>query len=142
MGVVRPVRAGVVRVQLCHDKLANTSWPTNSGNYATMQIATAMWHHDLVTPEEALTEALAALADTSPDADEKRSLRAAAALYQLAKQGKRGWQADLVRQTGISRETIRRHVEDERIRRGEIPPTERYLKAQEAQARKRARRES
>jgi hypothetical protein len=101
-----------------------------------------MWHHDLVTPEEALTEVLAALADTSPEADERRDLRAAAALYQLAKQGKRGWQADLVRQTGISRETIRRHVEDERIRRGEIPPTERYLKAQAAQARKRARRES
>jgi hypothetical protein len=107
-----------------------------------MLLATAMWHHDFVTPEEAMTEVLAALADTSPEADEQRGLRTAAALYELSKNGKRGWQANLVRKTGVSRETIRRYVEDERIRRGEIPPTERYLKAQEALARKRARRES
>jgi hypothetical protein len=98
-----------------------------------------MWHHDFVTPEEAMTELLAALAATSPEADEQRGLRIAAAMYEVSSLGKRGWQADLVRRTGLSRETIRRYVEDERIRRGEIPPTPRYLRAQAALARKKAR---
>lgn len=102
-------------------------------------LATVVWHHDLVTPEEAMTELLAALAETTPEAEEQRNLRISAAFYEVAQHGKRGWQADLVRQTGLSRETIRRHVEDERIRRGEIEPTRRYLEAQAALARKRAR---
>lgn len=80
-----------------------------------------------------MTELLAALADTSPDAEEQRSRRIAAAFYAAAEavNRKRGWQAELVRETGLTRETIRRYIEDERIRRGEIPPTPRYLKAQE-----------
>lgn len=86
-----------------------------------------------------MTEVLAALAAASPEAEEQRSLRIAAAMYQLSRAGGRGWQAGLVKQTGLSRETIRRYVEDERIRRGEIDPTPRYLKAQEALARKKAR---
>jgi len=87
-----------------------------------------------------MTELLAALADTSPDAEELRSLRIAAAFYAAMKasNGKRGWQADLVRETGLTRETIRRHIEDERIRRGEIPPTRRYLADQERKARRRS----
>lgn len=86
-----------------------------------------------------MTEVLEALADTSPEADEQRALRVSAAMYDLWQLGRRGWQADLARDTGLSRETIRRHVEDERIRRGEIPPTQRYLRAQAAFERKRAR---
>ena len=90
-----------------------------------------------------MTELLAALADTSPDAEELRSRRIAAAFYEASKANqKRGWQAELVRETGLTRETIRRYVEDERIRRGEIDPTPRYLKAQAALARKKARAQS
>jgi len=94
-----------------------------------------------MTEEEAMTELRAALADTSPDADEQRALRIAAAFYEKwqASRYRRGWQAELVRDTGLTRETIRRHIEDERIRRGEIPPTPRYLKVQAALARKKAR---
>lgn len=85
-----------------------------------------------------MTELLEAVADAGTEGEEKRLLRVAAALYAANRQmGVR--QNELVRRTGYSRETIRRHVEDERIRRGEIAPTERYLKAQ---ARKRARSES
>jgi hypothetical protein len=104
-----------------------------------MVLATPMWHPDLVTKEEAMTELLAALADTAPAADEQRALRVSAAFYETwrATKDKWGWQADLVRKTGLSRETIRRHIEDERIRRGEIPPTKRYL----AEQAKRAKRE-
>lgn len=90
-----------------------------------------------------MTELLAALADTSPDAEELRSRRIAAAFYEASRANQqRGWQAELVRETGLTRETIRRYVEDERIRRGEIPPTPRYLKAQAALARKKARTQS
>ena len=103
-----------------------------------MVLAYVIWHSDFVTLEEAMTEVLDALADTSPDADEQRDIRVAAAMYELSKRGKRGWQADLARETGLSRETIRSRVEDERIRRGEIPPTKRYLKAQAALARRKA----
>ena len=80
-----------------------------------------------------MTELLAALADTGPTAEEQRALRVAAAFYETwkATRHKWGWQADLVRDTGVSRETIRRHIEDERIRRGEIDPTPRYLREQE-----------
>jgi hypothetical protein len=106
-----------------------------------MVLAMPMWHPDHVTEEEAMTELLDALADTSPDAEEQRSLRIAAAFYDVMKSSgsRRGWQAELVRKTGLTRETIRRHIEDERIRRHEIDPTPRYLKAQAALARKKAR---
>jgi hypothetical protein len=109
-----------------------------------MVLATPMWHPDHVTEEEAMTELRAALADTSPDADEQRALRIAAAFYEKWRSSsyRRGWQAELVRETGLTRETIRRHIEDERIRRGEIPPTVRYLKQQAALARKKARASS
>lgn len=87
-----------------------------------------------------MTELLAALADTSPDAEEQRSRRIAAAFYEASKANpQRGWQAELVKETGLTRETIRRYVEDERIRRGEIAPTPRYLRTQAALARKKAR---
>lgn len=90
-----------------------------------------------------MTELRAALADTSTDAEEQRALRVSAAFYETwqATRHKWGWQADLVRDTGLSRETIRRHIEDERIRRGEIKPTPRYLAEQEKRA-KRTTRES
>jgi hypothetical protein len=109
-----------------------------------MVLAKPMWHPDHVTEEEAMTELRAALADTTPEAEEQRSLRVAAAFYAAmrAANGRRGWQAELVRETGLTRETIRRHVEDERIRLGEIPPTKRYLAQQAALERKKARAQS
>jgi ribosomal protein S7 len=91
-----------------------------------------------VDRESALNELTTALADAGPEGEEKRLQRVGAAFYEAIRvQGCK--QADLARRYEVSRETIRRHVEDERIRRGEIPPTERYLKAQ---ARRRARSES
>lgn len=57
---------------------------------------------------------------------DQRLLRFAAALYQADKAGIR--QVDMVRATGYTREQIRRHIEDEKIRRGEIAPTPRYLR--------------
>ena len=60
--------------------------------------------------------------------------KVAAALYEAAVVQKIR-QRDLVRETGLTRETIRRHVEDERIRRGEIPPTPRYLREQARRSR-------
>jgi len=109
-----------------------------------MVLATWVWHPDHVTEEEAMTELRAALAATSPEAEEQRSARIGAAFYEAMKaaNGRRGWQAELVKETGLTRETIRRHVEDERIRRGEILPTKRYLEQQEALARKKARTSS
>ena len=90
-----------------------------------------------------MTELLDALADTSPDAEEKRSRRIAAGFYEAWQADqKRGWQRRLADATGLTRETIRRHIEDERIRRGEIAPTQRYLKQQEALARKKSRAQS
>lgn len=90
-----------------------------------------------------MTELLAALSDTSPDAEEQRSRRIAAAFYEASRADqKRGWQRELAEKTGLTRETIRRYIEDERIRRDEIPPTPRYLKQQEALARKKARAQS
>ena len=87
-----------------------------------------------------MTELLDALADTSPDAEEKRALRIAAGFYEAWQANqRRGWQRELAEATGLSRETIRRHIEDERIRRGEIPPTPRYLREQERKAKRRAR---
>lgn len=78
-----------------------------------------------------MTELLDAVADV--EAQPERIAKLAVALYEADKAGIR--QRDLVKATGYSRETIRRHIEDERIRRGEIPPTQRYL-------RERARRRS
>jgi predicted transcriptional regulator len=97
-----------------------------------------MWQHDRVDPEQAMTELAEAVADVQ--AQPQRVARLAAALYEADKAGKK--QSILVRTTGLTRETIRRHVEDEKIRRGEIPPTPRYLKAQEQAAKRRASRES
>jgi len=79
-----------------------------------------------------MTELLDAVADVR--AQSQRVARLAAALYEASKTHK---QNELVRKTGLTRETIRRHVEDEKIRRGEIAPTARYLAAQ-----KRARGDS
>jgi len=85
-----------------------------------------MWHHDLVSDDrdETVKELLEAVEDLR--AQDRRLLRVAAALYEASKEGVR--QVDLVAMTGYTREQIRRHIEDERIRRGEIPPTARYLK--------------
>lgn len=84
-----------------------------------------------------MTELDEALADVSKGAEERRILRVAGALY-LMNRVHKVRQVDLVERTGYTRETIRRHVEDERIRRGEIQPTQRYL---DAQARKNRVRE-
>jgi len=87
-----------------------------------------------------MTELLDALADASPDAEEKRALRIAAGFYEAWRADQTyGWQKRLAATTGLSRETIRSHIEDERIRRGEIPPTPRYLREQERKAKRRAR---
>ena len=102
-----------------------------------MVVATSLWHHDPVDREKAMTELLEAVADVK--AQPGRVARLAAALYEADKAGVR--QNILVARTGYTRETIRRHIEDERIRRGEIPPTPRYLAEQEKRA-KRAGRES
>lgn len=75
-----------------------------------------------------MTELLKAVAEVSEDAKEARLRRIAAALYEATESGVK--QVELVKATGYTRETIRRHVEDERIRRGEIAPTKRYLAAQ------------
>ena len=84
-----------------------------------------------------MTELLEAVADRSDEAEAKRLLRVAAALY-VANRIHKVRQKDLVEETGYTRETIRRHIEDERIRRGEIPPTKRYLEAQQKRAAPRA----
>jgi predicted GIY-YIG superfamily endonuclease len=88
-------------------------------------------------PAFLLDPILAALADVSPAARGRRVGRVAAALYEEARtrSGRRGWQAELVKETGLTRETIRRHIEDEKIRRGDIAPTPRYLAAQRRAAR-------
>ena len=84
-----------------------------------------------------MTELMDALA-----ANEQGALRVAAAFYEMwrATRDRYGWQKDLVKATGLSRETIRCHIEDERIRRGEIPPTPRYQREQERRAKRRAAR--
>jgi hypothetical protein len=73
-----------------------------------------------------MTELDAALADVR--AQPARHLRLAAALYEADRAGVK--QVDLVRRTGYTREHIRRRIEDEKIRRGEIEPTPRYLREQ------------
>lgn len=79
-----------------------------------------------------MNELREALADLR--AQDQRLRRVAAALYEATKIKS---QKELTIETGYNREQIRRHVEDEKIRRGEIPPTERYLRNQE-RAKKRA----
>ena len=105
-----------------------------------MHVATCAWHHDYVDREKAMTELLEAVADASNEARAQRTLRLAAALYEADKLKVK--QVELIRKTGLSRETIRRHIEDEKIRRGEIEPTPRYLAEQERAAKRRAARES
>lgn len=90
-----------------------------------------------------MTELLSALADTSTDAETRRLSRIAGALYEASKLDQEwGWQKRLADKTGLSRETIRRHIEDEKIRRGIIPPTKRYLAEQERIAKRHAARDS
>lgn len=72
-----------------------------------------------------MTELVRAVEDVKAQPD--RIARLAAALYEASKTTR---QRDLIAATGLTRETIRRHVEDEKIRRGEIDPTPRYLAAQ------------
>lgn len=74
-----------------------------------------------------MTDLDAAVADVK--AQPHRLLRVAAALYEADKAGVK--QVELVRRTGYTREHVRRRIEDEKIRRGEIPPTKRYLREQE-----------
>lgn len=73
-----------------------------------------------------MTELLDAVADVR--AQPERLARVGAALVEALDAGKR--QKDLVAATGYTRESIRRLVEDERIRRGQIAPTRRYLATQ------------
>ena len=76
-----------------------------------------------------MTELDAAVEAVSKQAEWERLDRLARALY-MANRILGISQTALVKRTGYTRETIRRHVEDERIRRGEIQPTKRYLAAQ------------
>ncbi len=99
-----------------------------------MHVAIYVWHYESVEREKAMTELLEAVADASNEARAVRTLRLAAALYEADKI-KDVKQKDLVEKTGLTRETIRRHSEDEKIRRGDIAPTPRYLAAQRRAAR-------
>jgi hypothetical protein len=92
-----------------------------------------VWHDEPVDEEEAMKELDEAVADLR--LQDQRLRRVAAALYASAKLGVP--QKELVEATGYNREQIRRHVEDEKIRRGEIPPTARYLRNQERAAKAR-----
>lgn len=97
-----------------------------------------MWHHERVSDrDEAMQELKDALEDLR--AQDTRLRRVAAALYKADKA--KFTQKELVALTGYNREQIRRHIEDEKIRRGEIEPTARWLKNAE-RARKRAEREA
>ena len=78
-----------------------------------------------------MTELLEAVADVK--AQPERLARVAAALYEASAAGVR--QRQLVTQTGYTREHIRRLIEDEKIRRGDIEPTPRYLREQERRSR-------
>ena len=62
-------------------------------------------------------------------AQPQRIVRLGAVLYEAMQAGAR--QKDLVAETGYTRERVRSLVEDEKIRRGLIPPTKRYLREQE-----------
>lgn len=104
-----------------------------------MGVAICVWHHDYVDREKAMTELLEAVAEASNEARAQRTLRLAAALFEADKLGMQ--QKDLVAKTGLTRETIRRHIEDEKIRRGVIDPTPRYLAEQARAAKRRAARD-
>lgn len=97
-----------------------------------MGSATPVWHDEPVTKDEAMNELAEAVNDLRNQ--DQRLLRFAAALYEADKAGVK--QVDLVRATGYTREQIRRHIEDEKIRRKEIQPTSRYL-LQEARRKRR-----
>src|ERR1700722_13426627 len=101
-----------------------------------MHVATFAWHYESVDREKAMTELLEAVAEASNEARAQRTLRLAAALYEADKLDVK--QKELVAKTGLTRETIRRHIEDEKIRRHEIDPTPRYLAEQERAAKRRA----
>jgi len=81
-----------------------------------------------------MTELLEALADVR--AQEQRLVRLAVTFYEAVKAGEK--QVELVRTTGYTRESVRRMVEDEKIRRGEMQPTKRYLRDQERKRRRAA----
>lgn len=93
----------------------------------TVVLATFMWQHDFVNREQAMDELMDAVADLR--AQPERLLRVSAAFYAAKQAGVR--QRDMVARTGYNRERVRQLIEDERIRRGEIPPTRRYLAAQD-----------
>jgi hypothetical protein len=84
--------------------------------------------------EQAMTELLQALEEVR--AQDQRLLRLAAAFYEADRAKVK--QIDLVRSTGYTRESVRRMVEDEKIRRGEMQPTKRYLREQERRRRRAA----
>jgi predicted transcriptional regulator len=96
-----------------------------------MLLATGVWHYCRVERKQAMTELLEAVEDVR--AQSERVARLAAALFEASEAGVR--QRDLVTHTGLTRETIRRHIEDEKIRRNLIDPTPRYLAAQERKRR-------
>lgn len=73
--------------------------------------------------------------DDAIKSEPRRRARLRAALCDATKAGIP--QKDLVTLTGFNREHVRRLVEDERIERGEIPPTPRYLAAQKKRAKSR-----
>lgn len=102
-----------------------------------MGSATRVWHHVGVNDRD---KAMQELKDAVEDLrqQEQRLRRVAAALYAADKAGVK--QVELVAISGYNREQVRRHVEDEKIRRGEILPTPRYLRNLErAEARKNRR---
>lgn len=91
-----------------------------------MAVAYFVWQHDPVDKEQAMTEVREAVADVR--SQPQRLARLGAALYEAMQSGAR--QKDLVTETGYTRESVRRLVEDEKIRRGLIAPTKRYLREQ------------
>src|SRR5213082_2262984 len=96
-----------------------------------MGSAAAMWHHECVDREQAMQELKEAVEDAI-HGEAKRRARLRAALYDATKA--KIPQKDLVALTGYNREHVRRLVEDERIERGEIAPTKRYLETQKRRA--------
>jgi hypothetical protein len=124
---------------LGHIEAAWLARPNPFGVGGIIGSATPVWQHEAVADDDrgkAMHELKEAITDLR--GQEQRLRRVAAALYAADKAGVR--QVELVSMTGYNREQVRRHVEDEKIRRGEIPPTERYLKNLE-RAKKRAQEE-
>jgi hypothetical protein len=91
-----------------------------------MDAATRVWHDERVDKERAMQELKEAVEDAIKSEPQRRA-RLRAALYSATNSGIP--QKDLVALTGFNREHVRRLVEDERIERGEIAPTKRYLAA-------------